>query len=62
MGGLAHNSRISFKMRARAQADAMDRMQGGVMMGAVVKVAVHAKGGALREPVRMELRHALCTL
>ena len=43
---------------ARAQAEALDRVQGGVMMGAVVKLAVHAKGGVLRKPVRMELRHA----
>lgn len=30
------------------------------MMGAVVKLAVHARGGALREPVRMEFRRAPC--
>ncbi|KAK9834892.1 hypothetical protein WJX81_006902 [Elliptochloris bilobata] len=41
-----------------SQADAQERLQGGVMMGVVVKMAVHAKGSALRQPMRMELRVA----
>ena len=41
---------------SQAQEEAQERLLNGVMLGTVVKLAVHAKGGPLRQAVRMELR------
>lgn len=41
---------------SNTQEEAQERLLNGVMHGTVVKLAVHAKGGPLRQAVRMELR------
>lgn len=41
---------------SKTQEEAQERLLTGVMHGTVVKLAVHAKGGPLRQAVRMELR------
>ena len=41
---------------SKTQEEAQERLLSGVMLGTVVKLAVHAKGGPLRQAVRMELR------
>jgi len=47
---------VQTPLSAAAQADAQERLLSGVMLGSVVKLAVHARSGVLQHPVRLELR------
>ncbi len=47
---------VQTPLSAAAQADAQERLLSGVMLGSVIKLAVHARSGVLQHPVRLELR------
>jgi len=44
---------VQTPLSAAAQADAQERLLSGVMLGSVIKLAVHARSGVLQHPVRL---------